>query len=121
VGQPDRTYWYERREPIGGGWELVGRTNSPEVARAWGANSVVDFAGRRMRPDLAAEAVELELMTDALERGARHHAEHGPTAACGCPARIDGTDPYLHRDGCPRQGELQVQRWLAERGDGGGT
>jgi hypothetical protein len=29
--------WYESRTPIGGGWELVARTNSPASARAIGA------------------------------------------------------------------------------------
>lgn len=80
---------------------------------------MVEIAGQRTRPDLAAEVVELELMAEALERGARHHAEHGGKAACGCPLRIDGTEPYLHRDGCPRLGGLQIERWLREYGGGG--
>lgn len=67
------------------------------------------------QPDLAAGMVRLELMVEALERGAQHHAEHGGKAACGCPARLDGTDPYLHLPGCPREGDLQVDRWLRER------
>jgi hypothetical protein len=37
-----------------------------------------------------------------------------PLAKCGCPLRIDGTDPHLHRDGCTQQGELQVERGLSE-------
>jgi hypothetical protein len=75
--------------------------------------NMVEFGGRRMRPDLAAEVVELELMAEALDRGARHHEEHGGTAGCGCPLRIDGTEPYLHRDGCSRQGDLQLAEFAA--------
>jgi hypothetical protein len=42
---------------------------------------------------------------------------HGRKAECGCPRRIDGTEPYLHREGCPRSGELQTERWLRERSE----
>jgi hypothetical protein len=36
--------------------------------------------------------------------------------------RLDGKPPYLHKPGCPREGDLQIDRWLAERaaGDLGG-
>lgn len=79
-------------------------------------DGTVDFDGYRVRPELVGDVVELQLLTDALLRGLRHHQEHGGTAGCGCPLRVDGTDPYLHRDGCPRQGEVQVERWLTEYG-----
>lgn len=82
-------------------------------------DGTVEFAGQRMRPDLAGEMVEVELMVEAMERAGRYRAEHGGNAACGCPLRIDGTEPYLHRDGCPRQGDLQIERWLREYGGGG--
>lgn len=55
---------------------------------------------------------------DRTATPAANSGEPGGTATCGCPLRVDGTDPYLHRDGCPRQGELQVGRWLAEYGGG---
>lgn len=64
------------------------------------SDDMVEFAGQRMRPDLAAELVELELMRDGLERAARDHAEHGGKAECGCLLTIDGREPVLHHSGC---------------------
>jgi hypothetical protein len=45
----------------------------------------------------------------------------GACDECGA-YRFDGRPPYLHRDGCPRAGDRQFDRWLAEEqaGDHGG-
>ena len=43
--------------------------------------------------------------------------------ACACGSyRADGRFPYLHNPGCHHDGDLQIDRWLAEEqaGDHGG-
>ena len=37
----------------------------------------------------------------------------GACSYCG-NYRLDGRPPYLHNPGCPREGELQIDRYLAE-------
>jgi hypothetical protein len=48
---------------------------------------------------------------------------HRVNACPGCGSyRADGRAPYLHHPGCPHEGDLQIDRFLAERlaGDAGG-
>jgi hypothetical protein len=44
--------------------------------------------------------------------------EPNPRRVGACPDcgnwRLDGRPPYLHRPGCPREGDLQIGRFLAE-------
>lgn len=53
-------------------------------------------------------------------------SEPNPRRVGACPDcgsyRSDGRPPYLHGDGCPRAGDLQIDRWLREMatGDHGG-
>lgn len=52
--------------------------------------------------------------------------EANPHRIGACPEcgayRTDGRPPYIHKDGCPHEGDLQMERWLAEQqtGDHGG-
>lgn len=52
--------------------------------------------------------------------------EPNPRRVGACPGcglyRLDGRHPYLHRAGCPDEGDLQIDRFLAETraGDPGG-
>ena len=38
----------------------------------------------------------------------------GACAECGA-YRTDGRPPYIHKDGCSREGDPQLDRWLAEQ------
>jgi hypothetical protein len=49
---------------------------------------------------------------------ARFPGGPNPRRIGACPDcgsyRADGRPPYLHHDGCPRAGDLQIDRYLAE-------
>jgi hypothetical protein len=48
--------------------------------------------------------------------------EPNPFRVGACPDcgsyRTDGRPPYLHNPGCPREGDLQLDRWVAEQQGG---
>jgi hypothetical protein len=48
--------------------------------------------------------------------------EPNPRRLGACPDcgnyRTDGRPPYLHRPGCPREGDLEIDRFLAESAAG---
>jgi hypothetical protein len=56
----------------------------------------------------------------------RNPQEANPHRAGACTEcgsyRTDGRPPYIHRDDCPREGDLQLGRWSTEQqaGDHGG-
>lgn len=61
---------------------------------------------------------------DLIPRGPVSEANPHRVGACAeCGAyRTDGRAPYIHKDGCSREGDLQLDRWHAEErtGDHGG-
>lgn len=48
--------------------------------------------------------------------------EPNPNRIGACPDcgnyRTDGRPPYLHYPGCPKEGDLQIDRWLDEMASG---
>jgi len=62
---------------------------------------------------------------DLIPRGPVREANPHRVGACpDCGSyRTDGRPPYIHKDDCPREGDLQLDRWLAEQetGDHGGA
>lgn len=76
-----------------------------------------------------AEAVTAKARADwrawaaTLPRNPQEANPHREGACPECGAyRTDGRAPYIHREGCPQEGDLQLDRWLAEQqaGDHGG-
>jgi hypothetical protein len=61
----------------------------------------------------------LDLIPDNPQQANPHRI--GACPGCGS-YRTDGRFPYIHKDGCPRESDLQMNRWLAEQrtGDHGG-
>ena len=65
---------------------------------------------------------ELTAMTPATGPGRQPNPRRiGACPECGS-YRSDGRPPYLHHQGCSKEGDPQIERWLAEEqaGDHGG-